>query len=258
LHEHSETSCKVAVLVAVLLLVAVGCGGGSTPGVDAAGASVSPTSAPVTTAPPPTTTSTTVPVPVVTLDEAGTVTVPQVTVTRPRTVAVVGDSLTAAAAEPIQLALDLIGMDVVAFDAVESRRMVGGDRPPGIDAIDEILEAADAPDLWVVALGTNDVGAQVGQDRARDDIGTILRRIPAGSQVVWIDVFIRDRAQGSVEFNALLRQMIPATDGSTVVDWYSNGRDEGVISADGIHLTELGEARFAAEIVAGVIEVADH
>ena len=52
-----------------------------------------------------------------------------------------------------------IGIDVLAVDGLENRRMVRGgtDVPPGVDAIGDILVAGHEPELWVIALGTNDV-----------------------------------------------------------------------------------------------------
>jgi lysophospholipase L1-like esterase len=180
---------------------------------------------------------------------------PPVTVAEPVSVAVVGDSLTLAASDEVRVALTSIGTTVLAIDAVESRRMAHGDRPPGVDAIDEILDAGHEPDLWIVALGTNDVGAQVSDEQFTEDVAEVLRHIPPGAQIVWVDVFVRDRADDAVEANRLLRDVLAIRSGVGVVDWYANGDDPGIITDDGIHLTELGRSRFAAQIAAGVVDL---
>lgn len=176
----------------------------------------------------------------------------------PATVAVVGDSLTVAATDEITLALSRLGVRSVIVDGQESRRMTSGssDRPSGVTAIEGILDE-HRPDLWVVALGTNDVGAATGVDRFRSDLQATLATIPSGTPVVWVDVWIRDLLTDVVEVNAALhRELAQRTGPTEVVDWFSAGSEDGVITGDGVHLTETGQARFAAEIADAVIALA--
>ena len=176
----------------------------------------------------------------------------------PDTVAVVGDSLTVSATEEISSALTRSGVRSVLIEGRESRRMVAGSEslPSGLSAIDEIL-AETRPDLWVVALGTNDVGAQVGSDRFRDDVRATLTAIPDDAPVVWVDLWIRDRQDEVVEANATIRAEIARRAGPTdVVDWYAHGSTEGAITGDGVHLTERGQDEFASAIAGAVVMVA--
>lgn len=226
-----------------------GCGGAE-PAVEA----VVPTSAPSTTGAPDTTTTTLAPVELAT-DGLVVVTAPPVTISEPLGVVVVGDSLTAAAEAQIGVALTAIGTEVLAIDGVENRRMVGGDVEPGVDAIDDILAEGHDPDVWVVALGTNDIGARVAGDEAVSATATLLDHLPDDVPIVWVNAWIRDRAGDAALFNAEVRDVLEARGSATIVDWYDNGKDPGVITADGVHLTTLGEARFAAAIAAGVIDL---
>lgn len=173
----------------------------------------------------------------------------------PTMVAVVGDSLTVAATDELTDALSRVGVRSVIVDARESRRMTSGSTslPSGVTAIEGML-GEHRPDLWIVALGTNDVGAEVGADRFRADVRETLAAIPTGAPVVWVDVWIRDRHDDVVELNAVLHAVLDARSAPTVVvDWYSSGSIDGVITSDGIHLTAAGEARFASEITDAVV-----
>lgn len=175
----------------------------------------------------------------------------------PDTVAVVGDSLTVAATEEITTALAHLGVRAVVIDARESRRMASGSRdlPSGVSAIDDVLDEHE-PDVWVVALGTNDVGAGAGPERFVEDLRTTVASIPATAPLVWVDVWIRDRVEEVVEANTLLRRELSRRPAVTeVVDWFSAAAadDDGVITGDGIHLTERGEERFAAAIADAVL-----
>ena len=176
----------------------------------------------------------------------------------PATVAVVGDSLTVAATDEITDALSRIGVRAVIVDGRESRRMVSGSNglPSGVSAIEGILDE-HRPELWVVALGTNDVGAAVDVDRFRADLRETLGAIPTGVPVVWVDVWIRDRLDDVVAANAVLHGELAGRAAPTaVVDWFSAGSIDGVITGDGVHLTDAGQARFATEIADTVVALA--
>lgn len=172
----------------------------------------------------------------------------------PDVVGVVGDSLTVSASEEITSSLALLGADTV-IDAQEGRRMtaVNGDVRSGLDGIEAVTEIAE-PDLWVVALGTNDVGAQTGEERFRDDVRAIVRALPYDAPIVWVDVWIRDRDPASIEANALLREELGRRRAPTaVVDWHARGVVAGNITADGIHLTEQGRRAFAEAIATQLV-----
>lgn len=175
----------------------------------------------------------------------------------PATVAVVGDSLTVAATDEIETSLARIGVRATVIDGRESRRMASGSSglPSGVSAIAGIL-ADHEPDLWVVALGTNDVGAAVGVERFRADLLETLAAIPVDAPLVWVDVWIRDRHADVVRSNEVLHHELGRRRAPTrVVDWYSSGSVDGVITRDGVHLTTLGQARFAAAIADGIVEL---
>ncbi len=175
----------------------------------------------------------------------------------PELVAVVGDSLTVSAQEEIDAALTDLGVGEVVVDGLENRRMTIGGSQPGLDAIVDLVAAGLEPDVWVIALGTNDVGAQVRDDDYRRAVVDVLSAIPSGALVVWVDVWVRNLADRSASANEVLRGVAHYRPWVTVVDWYSHGEDEGIVIKDGVHLTNDGQQLFADEIAEAVESVAD-
>lgn len=169
---------------------------------------------------------------------------------RPSTVAVIGDSLTLSAEDEIEAAFASGSIDIVGFDGRESRRTARAlpDLPSGVDAVTALsaLDAETQPDLWVIALGTNDVGAQQSAANFRSDVEEVLDLIPAGVPVIWLDVWIEARVDGCVTANRVLRQAAAERPGMSVVDWFQYGDDPGMVNDDGIHLAADGQAKFAA------------
>ncbi len=173
----------------------------------------------------------------------------------PDAAAVVGDSLTESATAEIGAYLDELGVDTITIDGAMNRRMTHGDHPdPGIDVVERIAEVTQ-PDVWVIALGTNDVGAEVSPDQYAADIESLLAAIPAGAPVVWVDVWIRDRQQQVAAANQVLRDTLADHPDTIVADWSSHGDDPGLVAGDGVHLTDDGKYVFAATIAAAVADL---
>jgi lysophospholipase L1-like esterase len=175
----------------------------------------------------------------------------------PEDVVIIGDSLTLSAEEEIAGELRLAGIDIVGFDAMENRRTARDldDLPSGVTAAEQ-LAAEHEPDAWVIALGSNDVGGQVEPDDFRADVRALLGALPVGARVIWIDMWIEDRLEGSRELNAVLRQVAATRGNMTVVDWFQFGDDPGIVRDDGVHLTDAGQRAFAAQIAAALAPTA--
>lgn len=173
---------------------------------------------------------------------------------RPRNVAVVGDSLTLSAAEEIDAAMASADIRVLTVDGAENRRMIrgGGEVPSGSSAIEAILDEAQ-PELWVIALGTNDVGAQVGADAFREEMVELLTQLPSDAPVIWVDLWIRDRDDQIVVANRVIRSELGRRRAfAAVVDWHTRADAEGIITGDGVHLTTDGQQLFADSIVEAI------
>lgn len=174
----------------------------------------------------------------------------------PATIAVVGDSLTLSATDEIRSTLTSVGIDVLAIDGAERRRMTHGSDPdPGIDSVDAIADHA-VPAMWVVALGTNDIGDGIDPDQYAADVERLLDEIPSATPVVWVDVWIRDRQPAVERANEVLRDVLAQRPGTIVADWFSRGDDDGLVGADGVHLTADGRQVFAATILSAVLALA--
>jgi lysophospholipase L1-like esterase len=173
---------------------------------------------------------------------------------RPRTVAVIGDSLTLSAEQEIVAAMVSAELFVITVDGVENRRMVRGTREiePGVEAIEAVLEDHE-PELWVIALGTNDVGSQVGVDAFREEMDELLALLPPDAPVIWVDLWIRDLDDQIVDANRVIRAGLGGRQGvAAVVDWHAQAANPGVIIRDGVHLTNDGQELFADSIVAAI------
>jgi lysophospholipase L1-like esterase len=169
-------------------------------------------------------------------------------------VGVVGDSLTVSAEDEVDDEFATLGIDVV-VNAREGRRMTAGatGRTSGLDAIESVAASA-TPDLWVIALGTNDVGAQSGVDRFRADVRATIAALPRDVPLVWVDLWIRDLADEVVVANSVLRTELARRTGPTaIVDWHQHGGDDGLFTGDGVHLTEAGQSAFADAITSQVV-----
>lgn len=168
----------------------------------------------------------------------------------PDSVAVIGDSIALSAQELLTSALEALGIDVVAYDAVESRRMVSGGAalPSGASAIEDVLADGVDPELWVVALGTNDVGARSRPEATADDIATVIGLLPEDDHVIWVDTWVRDLDDEAVTLNGVLRLVLGDRPNTSVIDWHARGAVDGLISADGVHLSQTGKVEFARTI----------
>jgi lysophospholipase L1-like esterase len=168
----------------------------------------------------------------------------------------VGDSLTVAATPALEVSLAATGLTVAAIDAQVGRRMNVGTRSlvPGADVI-RFVAAGSPPDVWVVALGTNDLGQFDGAEGYRAQLELLLAELPAAAPLVWVDTWFRARAEESGVFNLVLRDVLGRRDAAVVVDWAGVAEEPGVLTSDGVHTTPSGAERFAEVVAAGVEEL---
>ena len=166
-------------------------------------------------------------------------------------IAMVGDSITNGSKVELLEQLATLGVEVKAIDAEDGRRIAAGDSvTPGIAAV-RALAAGDAPDLWVIALGTNDVGT--GPEVYTPGISELVAAIPAGAPIVWVDVYVAHSPDASAMFNETLRATLEARGQSSVVEWADVADEDGVLR-DGIHPSGYGIEQFAELVTAGVGE----
>jgi lysophospholipase L1-like esterase len=167
-------------------------------------------------------------------------------------IAMVGDSITVGSEEPLQDGFRGLGLDVQAIDAASGRRITagGGAGSSGVDAV--VALAPSRPDLWVIALGTNDVFQYDDEDAYRNEIAALLNALPPDAPVVWVDTYLAEDPERSAEFNRALRDTLAFRGTASMADWANVAGGDGVLR-DGIHPSEEGAQRFA-DVVMGSVE----
>lgn len=169
----------------------------------------------------------------------------------PASVVVVGDSITFGSYDAIERELAAAGVADVQIDAAVGRRIAIGDGEAqplnGVATVEGLQAFGAAPDTWVVALGTNDVGQydETGEFLA---IAQLLALIPEDARLVWVDTCLPGRQEQSDRFNATLRPQVEARDGATVAEWSAVCAQDGLLLGDQVHPTNAGEDAFAALI----------
>lgn len=175
-------------------------------------------------------------------------------------VVVVGDSITFMSSDLIREELTAAGVEVLEINAQVGRRMLvgvsGGVPYSGVDIIDFIANGTNPPDLWVVALGANDVGSYTGVDRYAEVIAELVSHVPDGAPIVWVDTWHRNERERAEQLNEAARSVLDDRDDTLVVPWSDHGEDEGIIEPDGVHPTPAGSRLFAELIAQGVRDLA--
>ena len=174
----------------------------------------------------------------------------------------VGDSITQGSTDAIRYTLAASGLVDVTIDGVTSRRIEVGDGrgefpESGIRAIYRLLQAGADPDVWVVALGTNDIGKYDDPQGYRTLVRTVAEMIPEDAPLVWVDAFRGDYVDESRVFDEALRDELDGRDDTVVVSWSDIASTPGqtVLRDDDVHPNKDGNAVFARLVADGVAAV---
>jgi lysophospholipase L1-like esterase len=163
----------------------------------------------------------------------------------------VGDSITVGSEDELVAAFTELGLDDAEINAESGRRMVVDQGiTSGLDGVADVLAEGDPPDLWVIALGSNDVAGYAPEEYA-GAIDELLAAIPAGAPIVWVDCYLTNYVDESVAFDTTLRQVLAARGNATVVDWATMAPQDGVLS-DNVHPSPFGRLEFARRVADGV------
>ena len=171
----------------------------------------------------------------------------------------VGDSITQGSEDAVVYTLAASGLADVIVDGVPSRRIQVGagtteDPESGIDAIARLLRAGVDPDVWVVALGTNDIAKYESVDDYALLITTVVGMLPDDAPLVWVNAYRDDYPDESRQFDEVLADTLRDRDRTTVVDWASiaSAPDQQVLRDDGVHPNPEGRAMFARLVASGI------
>ncbi len=173
---------------------------------------------------------------------------------------VVGDSITQGSADEIRYTLAALGIGDVTVDGLASRRIeIGGRGNPesGVQAISRLLAEGADPDVWVVALGTNDIGKYATPDDYAALVRLVIDLLPDDRPLVWVDTYRDDYLDDTREFNEAMAATLGSRDGTVVVSWFDVVGDDPSILRDGVHPDRDGSAAFAALMAEGLRRLGD-
>lgn len=180
------------------------------------------------------------------------------------TVIMVGDSITVASTPQLETMFEQLGFDSVAIESKQGKRIAlsFGSNLSGVEVAEDLIKTMHAAgetsgegraenpfdhsnELWVVALGTNDIGQYSGPGEIASAVDEMLQVVPDESPLVWVDTFFRDRPDDTVELNVIIRDLVSQRDLSVIASWSAVADDDGNLRTDGVHPREQGSIVFA-------------
>ena len=125
-----------------------------------------------------------------------------------------------------------------------------GYRDSGIERIRALRASGVDPDLWVIQLGTNDLGAVKNCGCADpvafagDLIDRLLEELPANRPVAWVTVLYRDDYDLTNTFNEALRRRAATNPYMRLIDWARLSLQRPDWFIDPVHQSIDGVVRF--------------
>lgn len=165
--------------------------------------------------------------------------------------AMIGDSITRAATKSLTTVLQAKGFTDIVIEAENSRRIAVGDGKgeplSGVKTLFTMVSEGIEPDVWAIAMGTNDVGKYKDANEYAALIDQMLSIPPASVPIVWVDVYNPNQLAGTKMFNTVLRERAAARGNTTVQSWFTLASDpkENILGTDHIHPNQQGTVVFA-------------
>jgi lysophospholipase L1-like esterase len=163
-------------------------------------------------------------------------------------VVMIGDSITKGSSQALEEGFNLLDLDVD-VQAQNGKRMAvsSGNNPSGSSVAEFIASGSDdhSNELWVVALGTNDIGQYSSPDGIAAAVNEVLDAVPDESPLVWVDAYYRDRSEQQDLVNTIIRDRVARRGNSVVAAWTEVATGDGVLSRDGVHPSTDGTEVFA-------------
>ena len=166
-------------------------------------------------------------------------------------ISVIGDSLTEGTVRYQADAFAAVGWAQSSIDAHNSRGVrtkVKADPHTGLTAVDAVRETSGEPDVWVIALGTNDAGI-FSKDKHADLIREMLDHIGSGHSVMWVNIYLPDTRKRQVAWNSALAEVASERPNELIVfDWASLAQNQRWMANDLVHCTGKGYQHRATAI----------
>ena len=163
-------------------------------------------------------------------------------------IVMIGDSITRGSTPALEESFGVLGVDADIHAQSGKRMAVSfGDNPSGSSVAEFIAGASDdhSDELWIVALGTNDIGQYSSPDEIAAAVNEVLAAVPDESALVWVDTYFRDRPEQQDIVNTIIRDRVTKRGNSVVAPWTEFATGEGVMSSDGVHPSDDGTEAFA-------------
>ena len=165
--------------------------------------------------------------------------------------AMVGDSITKASSKPLTTVLEQLGYTEITIEAEVSRRIDVGDgkREPlsGVKTMSTMIADGVVPDVWAIAMGTNDVGKYPDAEAYGSLIDEMMSIPDDEVPIVWVDVYNPNQLEGTETFNRVLRDRARARGNATVLSWFdlASDPDSRILRSDRVHPNDAGTLVFA-------------
>jgi len=163
-----------------------------------------------------------------------------------RDVVMIGDSITMGSTPGLEAAADDMGVSLTVYAEVGRRITVGSTPEAGVEVMADVLDDG-VPDLFVIALGTNDIGKYNSQEEYEAQINQLLALIPQTTPVAWINTYLTDDPDDSAQFNAALIAALGDRGNATIAKWSNIASEDGILD-DGIHPGDDGRAQFTTMV----------
>ena len=165
------------------------------------------------------------------------------------TVVMIGDSITKGATPALDERYELLGLDPL-IEAQNGKRIAvsSGDNASGVSIARFLADNGDGDhtdEVWVIALGTNDIGQYASPDEIAAVVNEMIADVPPDAALVWVDTHFRDRSEAAGELNAIIRDRVERRGDSVIAPWSSFAPSDGVLTGDGVHPTSDGADVFA-------------
>jgi lysophospholipase L1-like esterase len=163
----------------------------------------------------------------------------------------VGDSITKASSKALTTVLGNAGYTDITIEAEVNRRIIVGDGKgeplSGVKTLFTMISDGVDPDVWAIAMGTNDVGKYDKPDAYGAMIDQMLAIPDSKIPIVWVDVYNPKQLPGTKMFNEVLRERADARGNTTVLSWFdlASNPKEKILRDDHVHPNEKGTLVFA-------------
>ena len=170
----------------------------------------------------------------------------------------VGDSITSGSSPALRKAFIAMGIadGNIIINGETSRRIENGNGKngntlSGVRALTALLDDGTDPSVWVIALGTNDVGLFGTPQECAALIEEITALLPPPVPLVWVNVYRFSNLRETRVFNAVLDHVLADRGHAVVADWYSIASDPNrdVLRSDHLHPNDDGRLVFADLVV---------